>query len=88
MAKQKSRANWGLKDYLLSWTLIGTSVTLGNPLDLVRFRFQVMPELLEQGQLKVPYKGFWDCVRRVRLEEGWKGFMKGNLSNLIRILPS
>jgi hypothetical protein len=38
--------------------------------------------------LKVPYKGFVDCCRRIAVEEGLKGFWKGNLPNLLRIIPN
>ena len=79
---------WTLKDYAFSWTLVGCFVTLNNPVDLIRFRFQVMPELIEQGHLKQPYTGLIDCAKKIYTNEGFKSFFKGNLSNLIRVVPS
>lgn len=77
-----------IKSSLLSWLFIAGSVSLSNPLDLVRFRMQVMPELMQRGFLKERYNGLWDCLLRVRKEEGVRAFWKGNLSNMLRILPS
>lgn len=77
-----------VKSSLLSWLFIAGSVSLANPMDLVRFRMQVMPELMQQGYLKERYKGLWDCLLRVKKEEGVRAFWKGNLSNMLRILPS
>lgn len=41
-----------VKSSLISWLFIAGSVSLANPTDLVRFRMQVMPELIQQGHLK------------------------------------
>lgn len=86
--KVTARDNWSIVDYALSWTLIGTLATINNPIELVRFRMQVMPQLIEQGHLKSPYLSCLDCAKKVYANEGFKSFFKGNLSNLIRIVPS
>jgi solute carrier family 25 (adenine nucleotide translocator) protein 4/5/6/31 len=73
---------------LFSWGLAGAFITAGYPLDFVRSRMQVMPELIERGLLHKNYTGMLDCLRRVHLEEGLKAFWKGNGSNLVRLLPN
>lgn len=43
---------------------------------------------MELGHLKTPYNGGLDCARRILKEEGIRAFWKGNLSSLIRLVPS
>lgn len=88
MSKQKSRNNWTLADYGLSWGFIAAFTTLNNPLDVVRFRLQVMPLLVEQGHLNKLYRGCINCACRIYRHEGVRSFFKGNLSNLMRVVPS
>lgn len=64
------------------------SMSLTNPFNLVRFRMQTMPDLIIQKQVEVPYKGSFDCFKRVYLEEGFMAFWKGNGSNLLRFYPA
>ncbi len=86
--KAKARDEWNLVDYAVSWGLIGTLTTINNPIELVRFRMQVMPVLLEQGHLRSPYLSCFDCARTIFANEGFRSFFKGNLSNMIRVVPS
>jgi len=80
--------SWSLTDYVFSWGIIGSFSTINNPIDLIRFRMQVMPSLIEQGHLTSPYVSCLDCARKILANEGWKSFFKGNLSNMIRVVPS
>ena len=84
----KTREKWSLWDYLVSWSFIGSCLTLNNPFDLIRFRLQVMPLLYEQGHLFRLYRGCFDCGRKIFKNEGPRAFFKGNLSNLMRMIPS
>jgi solute carrier family 25 (mitochondrial adenine nucleotide translocator), member 4/5/6/31 len=87
MSQRRSK-KLNIWEYAFSWSFIGTCVTLNSPFDFVRFRLQVMPILFEQGHLFSMYKGCFDCARRVWKNEGWRAFFKGNLSNMIRMVPS
>jgi len=77
-----------LKQKLLPWAFIASTITLSNPLDFVRLRLQVMPELLERGFVKKAYRSNWECIKDIKRIEGLRAFWKGNLSNMLRILPS
>ena len=41
------------------------AITANSPFSVLRFRLQTMPELLRQKQLDKPYKGLFDCARRI-----------------------
>ena len=43
-------------------------MSLTNPLNLIRFRMQTMPDLIVQKQLEKPYQGLMDCFKRVYVE--------------------
>lgn len=49
---------------------------------------QVMPLLVEQGHLNKIYRNCLNCALRIHRYEGLKSFFKGNLSNLIRVVPT
>ncbi len=61
---------------------------LTNPLNLVRFRLQTMPDLIIQNRIDTPYQGVADCVKRIYIQEGKLAFWKGNFSNLLRFYPA
>ena len=84
----RSRDKWSAWDYAFNWTAIAAFVTANSPADMIRFRMQVMPLLVEQGHLAHPYRGCIDCAATIFRNEGLKGYFKGNLSNLIRVVPS
>jgi hypothetical protein len=65
--KAKTRDKWTMLDYNISWGLIGTLTTLNNPIELIRFRIQVMPLLMEQGHLQSPYLSCLDCAKKIYL---------------------
>lgn len=37
---------------------------------------------------QITYDGCWDCVRKIKSNEGFKGFYKGLTPNLLRIFPT
>ena len=66
----------------------GASMTLANPIELVRIRMQTCSELVQMGSLKKSYSGVFDCLQRVQYEEGLRAFWKGNAAKLIRFYCS
>jgi len=79
-----------LEDYSIIKQLCFASIamSLASPFDLVRFRMQANPELIRQSLISDPYKSLFDCFIKVYKTEGFKGFWKGNTSNLLRYYPS
>jgi len=59
-----------------------TSRTVVSPLERLKIIQQVQPRT--GGQ---PYKGVWRSLVRMWKEEGFKGFMRGNGINCVRIIP-
>jgi hypothetical protein len=88
MEGRSKRKQWALSDVAVSWIFIGTFTTINNPLDVVRFRMQVMPLLVEQGHLNKVYRNCLNCALRIHKYEGVRSFFKGNFSNLIRVVPT
>ncbi len=37
---------------------------------------------------EVTYDGIYDCVRKIKINEGFRGFYKGLTPNLLRIFPT
>lgn len=62
--------------------------TVTFPLEMVRTRLQTIPELLRQKSIPVEYSGIMDCVQRVKKHEGMRAFWKGNLANIMRVIPN
>jgi hypothetical protein len=52
-------------DYGLSWSFISACTTANSPLEVVRFRMQVMPLLVEQGHLNKLYRNCVNCATRI-----------------------
>ena len=63
-------------------------LSLLNPLELIKSRYQTMVEMIEKGTLDHQYKGIKDCARSIISEEGIRALWKGNLISLTRFLPS
>lgn len=68
-------------------------VAAGHPLDTVKVRMQTM-SIASATQLEsVPslarthYSGTWDCVRKIFIDEGIRGFYKGMATPLIGVTP-
>lgn len=59
------------------------SRTVVSPLERLKIIQQVQPHSQGGGQ----YKGVWQSLARMWREEGFKGFMRGNGINCLRIIP-
>ncbi|KAF9975568.1 hypothetical protein BGZ73_000781 [Actinomortierella ambigua] len=57
------------------------SRTVVSPLERMKILFQV------QGPEPASYQGVIPTLRKIWVEEGWLGFMRGNGTNVIRIVP-
>src|SRR5277367_4830559 len=57
------------------------SRTIVSPLERMKILFQI------QGPGTASYTGVWSTLTKMWREEGWRGFMRGNGTNCIRIIP-
>ena len=57
------------------------SRTIVSPLERMKILFQI------QGPGTASYTGVWSTLAKMWREEGWRGFMRGNGTNCIRIVP-
>ncbi|KAI8066987.1 mitochondrial carrier domain-containing protein [Gilbertella persicaria] len=58
------------------------SRTVVSPMERMKILFQV------QGpNMNTAYTGIWSTLARMWHEEGWRGFMRGNGTNVIRMIP-
>ncbi|KAL9553299.1 hypothetical protein MBANPS3_003358 [Mucor bainieri] len=57
------------------------SRTVVSPMERMKILFQV------QGPNMPAYTGVWSTLSRMWKEEGWRGFMRGNGTNVIRMIP-
>lgn len=57
------------------------SRTVVSPMERMKILFQV------QGPNMPAYTGVWSTLTRMYKEEGFKGFMRGNGTNVIRMIP-
>lgn len=73
---------------LLHLATLSTIVSLSNPLELVKSRFQTMAELVDRGTISKNYTSITDCVKRIKLNEGIQGLWKGNGIGLARFFPN
>lgn len=81
----------GPKEKSIPFSLLAGSVagalgqTIAYPLDVVRARLAV--QSTTPGMAAEKYRGTMDCIRTILSEEGARGLFKGNLPNLISVLP-
>jgi solute carrier family 25 phosphate transporter 23/24/25/41 len=89
MLAQQSNAKGPVRmrvDTLAAGGLAGAAArTLTAPLDRVKILMQT--EHLTGGGGPAKYTGLWQSLKRVRAEEGFKGYFRGNLVNCIRVNP-
>ncbi|WVQ74646.1 hypothetical protein IAR50_004247 [Cryptococcus sp. DSM 104548] len=64
-----------------------TSRTVVSPLERLKIILQVQAAQSTTGAPGQSYTGVWDSLCRMWKNEGWRGFMKGNGINVVRILP-
>ena len=72
----------GIETLLISSTstVIGKSALY--PLDRIKLIAQTEGEIVRNGRLLKPYKGYTDIVKRVYKSEGIRMFWRGNLINI------
>ena len=75
-------------DFILSSGAVTLAQTAVAPLDRVKTLLQTQPELRAQGRLVSPYKGVFDCTRRIVRTEGVVHCWRGNLPNILKFLPT
>ncbi|KEG09808.1 putative mitochondrial carrier protein [Trypanosoma grayi] len=68
---------------------IGKAVgrTLIAPLDRVKFVLQCQKELQRLGTLEGSFRGAWHCARHLAAVEGHRSFWRGNLIQVVSLLP-
>ncbi|KAK9376234.1 mitochondrial carrier domain-containing protein [Lipomyces chichibuensis] len=88
--KQSTSAFLTFKDYLARPTVASfvaggvagaVSRTVVSPFERMKIIMQV------QGPGSANYSGVWGTLRRMWKEEGWRGYMRGNGINCVRIVP-
>ncbi|ORX44423.1 mitochondrial carrier [Hesseltinella vesiculosa] len=57
------------------------SRTVVNPMERIKILFQI------QGPDSPSYRGIWPTLKKIWVDEGFKGLMAGNGTNVIRIIP-
>ncbi|OCF31669.1 solute carrier family 25 (mitochondrial phosphate transporter), member 23/24/25/41 [Kwoniella heveanensis BCC8398] len=63
------------------------SRTVVSPLERLKIILQVQSTAAAHGGSGQAYTGVWESLVRMWKNEGWRGFMKGNGINVVRILP-
>jgi solute carrier family 25 phosphate transporter 23/24/25/41 len=58
------------------------SRTIVSPLERLKILLQIQSVGREEYRLSI-----WKALVKMRKEEGWRGFMRGNGTNCIRIIP-
>ena len=85
-------SNSDFADFLKKLTVGGISTVISKtcaaPLDFIKLRYQIMPEMIKSGTLEKPYTGIINSFRRVFNEEGKRAFWKGNLTRIIKYFPN
>jgi len=68
-----------LAKFIVAQTVTVTAGLASYPLDTIRRRL-----MMQSGRGELLYKGTFDCAVKIAAKEGFKGFYKGALSNVIR----
>ncbi|RKP22513.1 putative mitochondrial carrier protein [Syncephalis pseudoplumigaleata] len=71
----------GVKQFVAGGIAGGVSRTVVSPLERMKILFQV------QGPEPAQYRGVWSTLAKIWHEEGLLGYMRGNGTNVIRIVP-
>lgn len=58
------------------------SRTIVSPLERLKILLQIQSAGREEYKLSI-----WKALKKIGKEEGWRGFMRGNGTNCIRIIP-
>jgi hypothetical protein len=82
-----SQINYALSDTVVASFIAGgvagaVSRTIVSPLERLKILFQVQSVGRNEYKLSV-----WKALVKIGKEEGWRGYMRGNGTNCIRIVP-
>lgn len=69
------------------WLLRSVSRTILAPMDRVKFVMQCQRELQRLGTLPGDFRNTWACVRHLYQMEGPRSFWRGNLIQVVALLP-
>ncbi|KAG5486192.1 hypothetical protein LSCM1_07312 [Leishmania martiniquensis] len=69
------------------WLMRAASRTLLAPLERVKYVMQCQKELQRIGTLQCEFKTVWSCVRYLKQMEGTRSFWRGNLIQVVSLLP-
>jgi len=76
-----------MKDFIAGGVSAAVSKTAVAPIERVKLLLQVQ-HVSKQISKDQQYKGMVDCFVRVRKEQGFLSFWRGNLANVIRYFPT
>ncbi|KAK7197413.1 adp/ATP carrier-like protein [Novymonas esmeraldas] len=69
------------------WLMRAASRTVLAPLERVKYIMQCQKELQRTGALQCEFKTVWSCVRYLRQMEGTRCFWRGNMIQVVSLLP-
>ncbi|CBZ23668.1 adp/ATP carrier-like protein [Leishmania mexicana MHOM/GT/2001/U1103] len=69
------------------WLMRAISRTVLAPLERVKYVMQCQKELQRAGVLQCEFKTVWSCVRYLKHMEGARSFWRGNLIQVVSLLP-
>lgn len=69
------------------WLMRAISRTVLAPLERVKYVMQCQKELQRSGALNCEFKTVWSCVRYLKQVEGTRSFWRGNLIQVVSMLP-
>lgn len=81
--KDQKKANIFVK-YLVAQGVTAAAGIASYPFDTVRRRMMMMAGRKKGGAVEIQYTSTMDCWRKVFAQEGFNGFFKGALSNVLR----
>jgi solute carrier family 25 (adenine nucleotide translocator) protein 4/5/6/31 len=64
------------------------SKTIASPIEVIKIRLQLQNALLDKNLIDMPYKGIYDCFKKLYIEDGLYAYYKGNFVNVIRYFPT
>lgn len=75
-------------EYIQSlWLMRAASRTFLAPIERVKFVMQCQKELQRTGALQCEFKTVWSCIRYLKQMEGARSFWRGNLIQVVSLLP-
>eukprot|EP00386_Alphamonas_edax_P009507 GDKI01031242.1.p1 GENE.GDKI01031242.1~~GDKI01031242.1.p1 ORF type:complete len:309 (+),score=92.85 GDKI01031242.1:92-1018(+) len=85
---EKKKSNFWF-DFMAGGISGGIAKTATAPLERVKLLLQVQDANTQMGAGGVKkYAGFVDCFKRVRAEQGFASFWRGNWANVVRYFPT